>query len=263
MLKRELKINLKSFLIWVSILLGMYILIFAIYPHLMNENTKESLNQMMQSMPQEILSTFNMDIVGIESAYGWFKTEGYTFLTLIGGLYASILGATILLKEENDKTIEFLATKPVSRNQIVTAKVLCGVLYIVAFTIIITIGNLIALKVSGDVDISEFLTISLLPMLLYGMLFFITLFLSTFFKKTRKSMSMGIGILFASYFLQIIGSMGENIEFLKKISLFEFVSSRYLLLEGHIHVGYLLIGLGIIVVMLLGTYRRYQQKEFV
>ena len=144
MLKRELKINLKSFLIWVSILLGMYILIFAIYPHLMNENTKESLNQMMQSMPQEILSTFNMDIVGIESAYGWFKTEGYTFLTLIGGLYASILGTTILLKEENDKTIEFLATKPVSRNQIVTAKVLCGVLYIVAITIIITKGNMIS-----------------------------------------------------------------------------------------------------------------------
>ena len=98
MFKREFKINFKSLLLWTVILLAMYILIFAIYPSLINEETKESLNLMMESMPQEMLSAFNMDIVGIESAFGWFKTEGYVFLTLIGGLYAAILGSTILLK---------------------------------------------------------------------------------------------------------------------------------------------------------------------
>ena len=131
MFKREFKINFKSLLLWTVILLAMYILIFAIYPSLINEETKESLNLMMESMPQEMLSAFNMDIVGIESAFGWFKTEGYVFLTLIGGLYAAILGSTILLKEESDKTIEYLNSVPVTRKNIVLNKILCGLFYII------------------------------------------------------------------------------------------------------------------------------------
>ena len=130
MFKRELKINFKSLILWSIILLAIYILIYGIYPSLINEETKESLSMMMETMPQEMLSAFNMDIVGIESAFGWFRTEGYVFLTLIGGLYSAILGSTILLKEESEKTIEFLYAKPVSRKQIVSAKILCGIINI-------------------------------------------------------------------------------------------------------------------------------------
>lgn len=263
MLKREFKINLKSLIMWTTILLATYILIFAIYPSLMNEQTKESLMQMMNSMPKEILSNFNMDIVGIESAYGWFKTEGYTFLVLVGGLYAAILGSTILVKEENDKTIEFLLSKPVKRSKVVTSKILTGIINIVIFTGIITVGNFIALKISGDLDIKQFLMISILPILLYFMLFFITLFLSTFFKKSKKSMSIGIAIVFIAYFMQIIGGMGENVEIIKNISLFEFVSSRYIILNNSIDWKYVLIGVGIILVAGIGSYKRYHDKEFV
>ena len=136
MLKRELKINLKSLIIWTGILVLMFALIFAIYPSLINEETKYMITKMMDTMPDDILATFNMDIVGIETAYGWFKTEGYTFLTLIGGLYAAIIGATILVKEENDKTIEFLVSKPISRESIVTSKILCGVINILILIVI-------------------------------------------------------------------------------------------------------------------------------
>ena len=262
MFKREFKINFKSLLLWTVILLAMYILIFAIYPSLINEETKESLNLMMESMPQEMLSAFNMDIVGIESAFGWFKTEGYVFLTLIGGLYAAILGSTILLKEESDKTIEFLYAKPVSRVQIVTSKILCGIINIFIFTLIITIGNLIGLSQSEDFELKQYLMISIIPILLYYMLFFICLFISTFLKKTKKAMTLGIGIVFLSYFMQIIGSMGESIEWLKNISLFEFASSRYIVLNNHINMTYVWIGIAIIFLCIFGTYYRYEHKEF-
>lgn len=262
MFKREFKINFKSLVLWTAILLAIYILIFAMYPSLITEETKASLEQMMQSMSQEILASFNMDIVGIETAYGWFKTEGYMFLTIIGGIYAAILGGTILLKEESDKTIEFLYSKPVSRNKIVTSKIICGIVNIFIFTAVMTIGNLIALAGIEDFELKEFLMISIIPILLYYMLFFIMLFISTFFKKTKKAMSLGIGLVFISYFMQIIGNMGENIEIIKKISLFEFVSSRYIILNNSIDMKYLWIGLVIIAIATAGTYYRYNRKEF-
>ena len=262
MFKREFKINFKSLIIWSVILVAIYFLIYAIYPSLINEETKETLKVMMATMPQEMLSAFNMDIVGIETAFGWFRTEGYVFLILLGGIYSAILGSTILLKEESEKTIEFLYSKPVSRKQIVTSKILCGILNIFIFTIIITIGNWIGLFKTEDFEIKQFLMISLIPILLYYMLFFITMFISTFLRKTKKAMSLGIGIVFLAYFMQIIGGMGEKIEWLKNISLFEFASSRYIVLNNHINMTYLCIGLIIILACVIGTYYRYEYKEF-
>lgn len=262
MLKRELKINFKGLIIWSVVLLGIYLLVFAIYPSLMTEETKQSLQVMMESMPKEMLATFNMDIVGIESAFGWFKTEGYIFLTLIGGLYAAILGGTILLKEESDKTIEFLAAKPVSREKIVTAKIVCGMINIAIFTAIISVGNFIALANTEDFQANQFWMISILPVLLYYLFFFISLFISTFMKKSKKAMTVGIGLVFISYFLQIIGGMGENTEWIKNISLFEFASARYIVLNNEINMVYVWIGVAIIAFCTVGTYYRYHQKEF-
>lgn len=262
MFKREFKINLKSLIIWTVILLAIYILIFAAYPSLMNAETKESIEQVMSSMPKEMLATFNMDIVGIESSYGWFKTEGLLFLNIIGGLYVAILGATILVKEESDKTIDFLYAKPVSRSKIVTSKILCGILNILIFTGVITLANYIALSGTEEFVLNEFLMVSFIPLLLYYILFFITLLVSTFLKKTKKSMSIGIAIVFLSYFMQIIGGMGENLEILKKISPFEFVSSRYIILNHELNIGYMVIGISVIFACMLATYYRYHKKEF-
>lgn len=262
MFKREFKINFKGLVIWSFILVGLYALIFAIYPSLINEETKQSLTIMMESMPQELLSTFNMDIVGIESAFGWFRTEGFVFLTLLGGIYSAILGSTILLKEESDKTIEFLYAKPVSKRKIVTSKILCGIVNLFIFVSIITIANLIGLHGVEDFDIKQFLMISILPILLYTMLFFICLFISTFLNKTKKAMTLGIGIVFLSYFMQIIGGMGESIEIIKKASLFEFVSSRYIVLNNAVNMNYVWIGIAIIILCLIGIYYRYEHKEF-
>ena len=262
MFKREFKINFKSLVLWTLALVATYVVIFSVYPSLINENTGKSLNMMMESMPQEILATFNMDIVGIDSAYGWFKTEGFLFLVLIGGLYSAILGSTILVKEENDKTIEFLCSKPISRSKIITAKILCGVLNIFIFTLIVTGSNYIALKSIEEFDVKEFLMISILPILLYYMLFFITMFISTFLKKSKTSMGIGIVLVFGSYMMQVIGGIGSKLEILKQISLFEFVSSRYIILNNSLDMKYIYIGIAIIIVSIIGTYYKYNRKEF-
>ena len=262
MFKREMKINLKSFIIWTSILIGLFLVVFLVYPSIVNSENMQMMDEMMKMFPEEMLKAFNMDISSIDTAFGWLKTEGFVFVLLITGIYSAILGSNILLKEESDKTIEFLYAKPVSRVQIVTSKILCGIINIFIFTLIITIGNLIGLSQSEDFELKQYLMISIIPILLYYMLFFICLFISTFLKKTKKAMTLGIGIVFLSYFMQIIGSMGESIEWLKNISLFEFASSRYIVLNNHINMTYVWIGIAIIFLCIFGTYYRYEHKEF-
>ena len=99
MIKKELKSNFKSFLIWLLILVMMFLLVFSIYPFIITDETIGQMDELMKVFPEEILKAFNMDMASIETAYGWFKTEGFMFVLLIIGFYSSYLGGTIVLKE--------------------------------------------------------------------------------------------------------------------------------------------------------------------
>ena len=122
MFKRELKINLKSFIIWTSILIGLFLVVFLVYPSIVSSENMKMMDEMMKIFPEEMLKAFNMDISTIDSAFGWLKTEGFVFVLLITGIYSGILGSNILLKEESDKTIEYLNSVPITRKKIVTNK---------------------------------------------------------------------------------------------------------------------------------------------
>ena len=143
MLKRELKINLKSFIIWTSILIGLFAIVYLVYPSVFNSDNKQMIDNMMEMLPQEMLKAFNMDLSSIETAYGWLKTEGFVFVLLISGIYSGILGSQILLKEENDKTIEYLNSLPITRSNIAFSKILCGIIYISLMILCVGVFNLI------------------------------------------------------------------------------------------------------------------------
>lgn len=108
MLKREMKVNFKSFLIWLLVLIGIFLMVFLVYPSIINSDNIKMMDEMMKMFPSQMLKAFNMDISVIDSAFGWLKTEGFIFVLLIIGCYSAILGSNILLKEESDKTIEYL-----------------------------------------------------------------------------------------------------------------------------------------------------------
>ena len=74
MFKREMKINLKSFIIWTSIIIGMFIVVFLVYPSIIKSDNMKMMDEMMQIFPQEMLKAFNMDISSIDTAFGWLKS---------------------------------------------------------------------------------------------------------------------------------------------------------------------------------------------
>ena len=51
MFKREMKINLKNFIIWTSILIGLFLIVFLIYPSIINSQNFELIDEMMKMFP--------------------------------------------------------------------------------------------------------------------------------------------------------------------------------------------------------------------
>lgn len=263
MFKREMKINLKSFIIWTSILIGLFLVVFLVYPSIVNSENMEMMDEMMKMFPEEMLKAFNMDISTIDSAFGWLKTEGFVFVLLITGIYSGILGSNILLKEESDKTIEYLNSVPVTRKNIVINKIFCGLLYIFLMIAIIGIFNFIGLSLSGEFDRKSYILLSITPIFSSIVIFAVCLFLSTFTHKTKKTLGISLGIVFASYFLNIISEIGESTEFLKYISIFTLADIRNVIVNVSINPIMVALAIGITAIFMILTVMHYEKKELV
>lgn len=263
MFKREMKVNLKNFIIWTSILIGLFIIVFLIYPSIVNSDNIKMMDEMMKIFPQEMLKAFNMDITSIDSAFGWLKTEGFVFVLLITGCYSGILGSNILLKEESDKTIEYLNTLPITRNKIVLNKVFAGLTYIVLMIIIIGIVNFVGLTLSGEFDKHQYILLSITPIFSSVVIYFICMFLSTFTHKTKKMLGISLGIVLISYVLQILSEMADATEFLKYFSVFTLADIRNVIINIAINPVMIFISAGLSIMFLILTIIRYNKKELV
>ena len=263
MIKREFKINLKSFIIWTSILVGMFLVVYLIYPYIMTGDSMNQMNEMMKMFPEEVLKAFNIDIAAIDTAYGWFKTEGFTFVLIIIGIYSSILGSNIVLKEENDKTIEYLSFLPIKRSKIMFNKVFVAITYIILMILVLGIFNYISLTISGDFDQKQFILLSITPLLVGLPLFALNLFISTFMHKTRHTMGISLGLVFLFYIVSIISQISDKVEFIKYFSIYTLADTRYVMTNSSINIMNIVISLGITIAFIALSFIRYNKKELV
>lgn len=262
MLKRELKINLKSFIVWEAIILGLLLVVYLVYPSISNSENIKLMDEMIKIFPEEVIKMFNMDIATMDTAFGWLKSEGFVMILLIIGCYSGILGSTILSKEESDKTIEYLNSLPVKRSNIVMSKVISGVTYIIFMVLSIGIFNYIGLELSGDFDKLEFLMLSISPLFAAIPLFFISMFISTLL-KSKKVVGIGLGITMISYVLNTLSGLSSNVEFLKYFSVFTLSDIRNIILNDSINGIMIIISLIISIVFLIGIIYKYNRKELI
>ena len=263
MLKREWKVNFRGFVIWTSILVILFGAVFLIYPSIITSDNMESLNEMLKVFPEDLLRAFNMDISSIDSAFGWIKTEGFVFVLLITGIYSGILGSGILLKEENDKTIEYLNSLPVKRTQIVMNKVAVGLVYIFLMIIVLGVFNYVGLTWSGDFDKKSYLLLSVTPIFSSIVIFSFCLFLSTFTHKTKNTIGFSLSIVFVSYFLNVISELSKETEVLKYVSVFTLADIRNVIIDVKINPYLVIVAFGLAILFIGLTVVRYNKKELV
>ncbi len=261
MFVREIKVNFKSFLIWTLILISLFFIVFLMYPSIMSSENVQMMNEMLKIFPEEMLKAFNMDISNIDTAFGWLKTEGFVFVLLITGIYSGILGSNILLKEENDKTIEYLNSLPVTRKKIVFNKIFSAMIYILLMILILGTFNFIGLSIIEEFDKNLFILLSITPIFSSIVIFAVCLFISTFTHKTKKTLGISLGIVFISYFLQIISEMSETTEFLKYISIFTLADIRNVIVNISINPIMVLLSIMFFIVFIVLTLIHYNQKE--
>ncbi len=263
MIKREFKVNKKSFIIWLSILLVMFLVVYLIYPYIITDESMKDIDELMKVFPEEVLKAFNMDMSSISTAYGWFKTEGFMFVLLIIGFYSSILGGNILLREESEKTIEYLNSVPIKRSQIITNKIIVGITNIILMVFLLGLFNYVSLTISGDLNQKELILLSITPLFIGLPLFALNLFISTFMHKTKKTIGISLGLVFIFYVLNVLSELSNKVEFIKYFSIYTLADVRNVIANCAINPIMIIISICITIAFIVGTYINYNKKELI
>lgn len=130
---------------------------------------------------------------------------------------------------------------------------------------VLSIGlfNYLGLTLSGTFDKKSYILLSLTPIFSSIVIFSICLFLSTFTHKTKKTIGISLGIIFMSYFLNIVSSMSESTKFLKYFSIFTLADIRNVIINSSINPVMILISFFISVLFLILSILHYDKKELV
>ena len=117
--KQELKSQKLSMLIW-SLSIGLLVAACVMmYPDMQDQ--MDGVNDMFSSMGN-FTAAFGMDQLNFGTLIGFYAVEGGNMLGIGGAFFAAIIGITALMKEEKERTAEFLLTHPVSRTKVITEK---------------------------------------------------------------------------------------------------------------------------------------------
>jgi ABC-2 type transport system permease protein len=259
--KREFKRNLKSLIIWSIVLSGLILLTLSIFPQFAEQ--QKAMERLLEIYPDSIKKAFGMNNLNMGDLLGFYGVEIYMMTTLLGSIYSAILASNILAKEENEKTIEFLLSKPITRSQIVTEKLLAVLVNVLILNGVSTVTSIIGFQFAKDPDVptdtfSLLIVATILLHLTFGAIAFM---LSSILKKTRNIVSVSLGIVLVAYFMNVMAGVSEDLEILKYFTPFKYVDAALIINNNELDTLYMFIMVAVILISILTAYMVYRKKD--
>lgn len=259
MVRKELKDNRRNLLIWIGAMLGMMVIGAAEYAIVMEAG--DEIMELFESLPHVLAIVFGAEAIPVHTPLGYYIMM-YLWYCIIAFTHAAVLGATIISKEERNRTAEFTFTKPFPRKDIMTSKIIAAIVNVIIMTLTAWIGNLIMLapQMEGEHILSE-MTLTLLSMFFIQILFLFTgLLFSALFSSYKKALSVSALFVALSYFLMVFIKLIETIDYLSILTPFMYFTGPALV-ENGISVFYLLLTIVITVTAGYLTYSKYKRRD--
>lgn len=231
MLCRELRLQLKSFLVWTILLICVFAGVVYAYPWIITGTMVETIDLLLSSFSPQILRAFNLDIASIAKASGWFITEGLTLYLIAVSIYAATTGAGALSKERTENTMESLWSLPVSRVQIAASHYAPGLLYVCLQNALVAAAVGLALWLQDDFTGQTMVPLLIAPALAAVPIYSMSFFVGSLCSRAGTARSISLAFVLLSYCCHVVGRMSEKVEALGRFSLFALCDARLILLR--------------------------------
>jgi len=259
---KEFRRNALSLVIWMIIITLFISVTMAVYPVFVENQSK--IIGMMSLIPSGLLqfkgiSNFN-DFL---SVLGFYSVNNIIYMMVLGSIYAIVLSSGILLKEEYNKTAEYLLTRPLTRSEIFISKLAVFTLNVFLLNLVTSLAGFISLELvkDGSFSIRAFLILSLYTLLLNILFGTIGLFLSTLVKRAKPITTFTIGLVLIFYFIFTLSKITEGIAKIGYLSPFRYVNTDAVNSAYTIDLWHLAYFIGISLLLTWLSYRIYIRKD--
>jgi ABC-2 type transport system permease protein len=203
------------------------------------------------------------NIVDLTSVLGFYAANNVIYMMLLGSIFAMVLSCNILLKEEYNKTAEYLLTRPVTRTQIFVSKLSVVLVQVFMLNFVTALAGFISMKLAQkeNFQISSFLILSLYTFLLNMLFGAIGILMSTLVKKPKPITTLGIGLVLVFYFLFTISKITENASKIGYLSPFKFVRTDVMADSYSLTYWHFIYFAGLSLLLITVAYRLYKRKD--
>ncbi|GCD09315.1 ABC transporter permease subunit [Clostridium tagluense] len=256
----EMKAQRKGLIIWA---LGILFMVGAgMGKFVALSSSGQSMNELLNQMPKSMLAIMGIGTLDLSKASGYYGVL-FLYLVLMATIHASMLGADIISKEERDKTAEFLLAKPISRNKIVTSKLLAATMNILIFNVITLVSSIIIVgKYSKGEAVSADIAILMMGMLILQLMFMlIGTAIAAVSRNPKTATSISTAILLITFILSIAIDINSKLQNLKYLTPFKYFEAKNLMNGVGFQWSFVILSIIIILVMLCITYVFYKKRD--
>lgn len=256
----EMKAHRKGLIIWAFGILFMVAAGMGKYVAL--SSTDQSMTDLFAQMPKSMKAIMGIGTFDLSKASGFYGIL-FFYLVLMATIHAVMLGADIISKEERDKTAEFLLVKPVSRNKIITSKLLAGLTNIIIFNIITLFSSILIVSKYGKGEaVSADIVILMVGMFILQLIFmFIGTAIAAVSKNPKTATSISTAILLVTFIMSVAIDMNSKLENLKYLTPFKYYEAKNLMVGGGLQGGFVILSVIIISAMIGITYVFYKKRD--
>lgn len=259
---REMKAQRKSLIIWC---VGMVFLLLAgmsKYATLSVPGESQTLNELMADMPKSLQAIFGVGSLDLSTVSGYYGVL-FLYIAVMATIHAGMLGATIIAKEERDKTAEFLLVKPITRSKMLTSKLAAALVGVVILNGMTSIGSLMAVQsYSNGEDVNQDIVLLMGGLLMLQLLFMLLgSAVASLLKLPKRAAGLTSGLLLLTFFISVVMDISGNLDALKFLTPFKYFDAKSVLEAGSLSMGYMLLSLALMVLALVGTYVGYNKRD--
>lgn len=254
----ELKVYRKSTIIWTLSLIAVVILFMSIYPAFAKDVAV--FQKYIDSLPKALIAA--LGITSLDLSILGFYSVIFIYITLCGSIQAMNIGLSIVSNEERSKTADFLLSKPITRQQIITSKLLAALTSIIITNIIfIVVATIVLQSVKLEpFNTRTFILISLSLFLTQLIFAVMGVFISIVVKKIRSVLPISLGIVFGFFIIGLLGSViGDDVA--KYITPFKYFDPSKIIRNSAYEIQFVIITIVFVIVATVGSYVFYSKKD--
>jgi ABC-2 type transport system permease protein len=256
----EFRTRLRSVIIWslaVTAIVFFYFSFFSVFA-----DQAALMNQMLERFPPQLRAAFGLDAMDLSTVLGFYGFI-FLFVQLCLAIQAGNYGFGLVSIEESELTADFLLSKPVSRTQVLTSKLLAALTSLTITNAVVWVSSYVSIAVfRGDREYDPRTLLLLLLSIVIFQLFFLSagLVVSMLVKRVRSVTPYSLGLGFGAYVLSAFSGILGDVK-LELITPFKHLDPARIVRDGAYDTPLVLINVTVSLIAVAVSYWLYARRD--